>query len=259
MPEESLTSNTKNKASITLDFRVIILLLLGVILAMTFIWKPWDKTAAKDNDRTISVTGEAKIKAEPDEYVFSPNYQFKNADKAVALAELTKKSEQIIAKLKELGVKDSSIKTQSQGNDYYIYYYDPNTKQATYSLSLSVTLPDREQAQKIQDYLVTTDPEGSVSPQANFSDNKRKELESQARDKATKEARAKADQSAKNLGFKVGAVKSVEDGAGFNNQPYYDMGRVAPASPDVIDKAQLGVQPGQDDLSYSVSVVYFLR
>ncbi len=54
--------------------------------------------------------------------------------------------------------------------------------------------------------MVTTAPTGQVSPRPNFSDAKRKELESKARDEATKDARAKADQSARNLGFKVGKI-----------------------------------------------------
>src|SRR5690349_17605346 len=43
-------------------------------------------------DRTVSVTGEATLEAEPDEYVFYPTYSFKNASKDAALADMTKKS-----------------------------------------------------------------------------------------------------------------------------------------------------------------------
>ena len=221
-------------------------------------WKPW-ASAKENDDNVISVTGEATVKAEPDEYTFSPNYQFKNNDKDVALAELTKKSDEIIAKLKELGVNDNKIKSNSSGfGDYYPYYYDEMARQTSYTLSLTVTTNNREQAQKIQDYLVSTSPTGAVSPQATFSEAKRKEVEGKARDEATKDARAKADQSAKNLGFKVGRVKAVNDSAGFGDIYPMKGGSVA-LDVESPETRQLSVQPGENELSYSVTVTYFVR
>lgn len=262
VPSDSNPSESNKRISLTFDYRIIVFILLAIIAGMLFLWKPWGPGSADSNARTIDVTGTATVRAEPDEYVFSPNYQFRNADKDKALAELTKKSADIVAKLKELGVKDTSIKTNSSGNgDYYPYYFDPISKLATYSLQLTVTINDRDMSQKIQDYLVTTTPQGSVSPQANFSDAKRKELEAKARDDATKEARTKADQSAKNLGFKIGKVKAVSDGVGFGDV-YSTRGAIAldsatetsaPAPP------KLGIQPGENELNYSVTVTYYLR
>jgi SNF2 family DNA or RNA helicase len=45
----------------------------------------------------VSVSGSATLKAEPDEYVFYPSYEFKNADKTAGLKELTAKSEEVVA------------------------------------------------------------------------------------------------------------------------------------------------------------------
>lgn len=247
-------SPTKNKMSFSLDYRIVFVVMLAIIGWMLWMWQPWVDPAAKD--RVIKVTGEAKITAVPDEFIFSPSYQFKNADKKIALKQLTKKSNEIVKKLKELGIEDSKIKTNSGGNDYPIYYYPEKSKNATYTLSLTITAGDREKAQKVQDYLITTNPSGAVSPQANFSDTKRKELESQARDNATKEARGKADQSAKNLGFSVGSVKSVEDGTGFGNPSPIFQGRGVDSAES---SSKLGIQPGENDLTYSVTVTYFVR
>lgn len=255
MVEPEKPSST-NKLNLAIDLRVVVLLLVAIIVAMIVIWKPWD--SAPNSERTVTVTGEAKITAEPDEFVFYPMYNFKNADKDAALKELTAKSDTIVAKLKELGVQDKNIKTDSNGNDYSVYYPDDKVE-PSYQLSLTVTVKSREEAQKIQDYLVTTSPLGTISPQASFSDGKRKELENKARDDATKEARAKADQSAKNLGFRVGAVKSIEDGAGFGE--VYPLLKEGAAAQDVAVSTRngLGVNPGENDLHYSVTVVYFVR
>lgn len=249
---DTINPQNKNSFRLSLDYRIIILLLLAVIAGMLIAWRPWDK--AGGGERTVKVTGEAKIKAEPDQFVFYPSYEFKNADKSVALKELSAKSEEITNKLKELGVEASKIKTNSSGFDQPVYN-QPDSKEATYYLSFTVTLTNRDLSQKIQDYLVSTNPSGQVSPQPSFSDTKRKELESQARDAASKEARSKAEQSAKNLGFKVGDVKSIEDGGGFGDvYPIMQEADMAAAP-----ATRLGIQPGENELNYSVTVTYYVR
>lgn len=255
-------SETTTKLKFSLDMRLLIGVLLAVIIAMLLIWRPW--TSRVVSDRTIDVTGESTVKAEPDEYVFYPSYEFKNADKQAALTELTKKSDDVVSKLKALGVNDSKIKTNSSGYDFPVYYNNVNDpKEATYTLQLTVTTADKALAQKVQDYLVTTVPTGSVSPTVTFSESKRKQLENQGRDAATKEARTKADQSAKNLGFKLGKVKTISDGSGFNSGGC-GSGLACPLAATTDLKASgapssLTVQPGENELSYSVSVTYFIK
>ncbi len=240
-----------------MNYRVIVVVLLVVIAVMLAIWKPWSSSRLDEN-RTVKVTGETTVTAVPDEFVFYPTYEFKNTDKQTAINDMTKKSDEIVKKLKELGVADNEVKTSADGNDYS-YYYSETDREPTYSLRLTVTVKSREQAQKVQDYLVTTAPLGSIAPQANFSEAKRKELQAKARDEATKDARAKAEQSAKNLGFKLGEVKSVDDGAGFGG--IYPMPATEKVTLDMRTSGapSLGVQPGENDLPYSVTVVYYFR
>jgi uncharacterized protein YggE len=243
-----------NATSIQIDFRVVAAILLIVILAMFAVWRPWE---GGGEDRTVSVTGQASLKAAPDEFVFYPTYEFKNADKQAALAAVTKKSGEVVAAVKNLGVADSGIKTNSDGYDTPLYKEDRNTP--TYMLRITINVGNKELAQKVQDYLITTSPSGAVSPQATFSDAKRKELESKARDEATKDARSKAEQSAKNLGFGLGNVKTVSDGTGFGvgvmpaGRATMDAMATAPAI------QQLTLQPGENELTYSVSVTYYVR
>ncbi len=220
---------------------------------MLFMWKPWATSTV--DDETISVTGEATIKAAPDEFVFYPIYQFENSDKTAALNALTKKSEEVVAKLKELGVPENKIKTNSSGYDAGPLKMPENG--STYSLQLTATVDNQELAQKVQDYLLTTQPTGSVSPTPTFSEGKRKELEAQARELATKDARAKADATAKNLGFKVGKVKSVSDGSSAWTMSRGG-GDTAISSKPAAEPS-LSLNPGENELPYSISVVYYLR
>jgi len=247
---------SRTKLNISLDYRLISVVLLVVIAAMLFAWRPW--SAAKTSDRTIDVTGTATVSARPDEFVFYPAYEFKSADKAAALEQMTAKSNEVVAGLKNLGVEETNIKTNSDSWSYPTTLRgEAGSNETTYTLRLTVTTNSEELTQKVQDYLVSTSPTGTISPQATFSEAKRKELEAQARDAATKDARSKAEQSAKNLGFKLADVKAVNDGSGFGTTyPAYDMATTLEARSSADS---LSIQPGENDLTYSVTVTYYIR
>lgn len=248
--------------------KLVIALVIALVIMLLVIAGLATKVATTSRadlgDRSVSVTGEATLKAEPNEYVFYPTYSFKNASKDAALADMTKKSTEVVAGLKKLGIADKDIETNADGSDSPIYYQPlgADIDKSTYSLQLTVTVASKDLAQKVQDYLVASVPTGSVSPQADFSDAKRKELESKARDEATKDARSKADQSAKNLGFKVGKVKTVDDAAGFGVMPYATNEgtvRAMDSGAEPATSPSLAVQAGQNELSYSVTVVYEIK
>lgn len=244
------------KLNISLDYRLISIVLLVVIAAMLFAWRPW--SAAKVGDRTIDVTGTATISARPDEFIFYPTYDFKNADKTVALEQMAAKSNEVVAGLKNLGVDDKDIKTNTDGWAYPTALRgEGDSNETTYTLRLTVTTNSEELTQKVQDYLVSTAPTGGVSPQATFSEVKRKELETKARDAAIKDARSKAEQSAKNLGFKLTDVKTVNDGSGFGVYPAYDTAMTMEARSSA--GSSLSLQPGENELTYSVTVTYYIR
>jgi uncharacterized protein YggE len=249
----------KKKLSITLDSRTVIALLLLVTAAMLVIWKPWDKPP-QNTDRTVQVTGESTIKSEPDEFVFSPAYEFKNVSKQAALDELSKKTNEIVSQLKKLGVADNQIKTNADGYERGIYFPSSESGQTTYSLMINVTANNKDLAQKVQDYLVTTSPSGAVTPYSNFSKSKQKTLQAQAREEAEKDAHAKAVQSAKNVGFKLGAVKSISETNGFGViEPLIEKGVNSNDLAAPTAGTGISLQPGQNDLSYQINVTYYIQ
>lgn len=253
-------SKPKNKINLNvkLDLRWIVLFLSLLIIGMLAIWKPWigDTT---DNNRTVSVTGKASMSAEPDEYVFYPSYEFKNnTDRQIAINEANAKSAEIITQLKALGVTDNKIKSSVSG--YPDYYYSETDNTYNYTLSLTIKISDLELAQKVQDYLNSTAPQGNVSPVAGFSDAKQKTLENQARDEATQDAKNKADRMANNLGFKLGKIKSVTDGSGFGIiEPMYATDGIKTGDISTSSTGSNTIQPGENELNYSVTVIYYLK
>lgn len=249
-------SETSIKLSVNLKYLSVGLLV--VIVAMLAFWGPWSSSTSSTS-RVVKVTGDATVKAAPDAFQFSPTYEFKNADKAAALADMSKRGDEITKKLKELGVSDKEIQTNSNGYSNS-YYYSPDSGLNVYNLQFTVTTNNKELAQKVQDYLVSTAPIGTITPYVSFSKEKQKQLESQARDLATKQARDKADQSAKNLGFRIGKVKSIDD-SGFGGGCGFG-GLCAGANLSTSsDKAapQMTIQSGENELTYSVTVEYYIR
>lgn len=250
------TQKPKQTLKLELNLWWLVGLLAIVIVVMVALWRPWQQSA---DGRTVTVTGTTTVKATPDEYTFSPSWQFKDADKAAALAAATAKSSDVVASLKKLGVADNKITTNVGGWDSY-YYYDTDSKQHVYTLTIGVVTATRDTAQKLQDYLITTTPTGQVSPVAAFSQTKQKSLESNARSAATKDARTKADEMASNLGFKVGKVKSIDDqNGGGIAYPMYNKTMTAVGVATDSASSSLAVQPGENELSYSVQVTYYIR
>jgi uncharacterized protein YggE len=247
---------TKTSLKFNLDYRWISLALLIALAAITLLWRPWD--GGTTTDRTIDVTGEATVSARPDEFVFYPTYDFKNEDQKAALAQMSAKSEEVVAGLKKLGVADKNIKTNSDGWAYPTTRYEGEDTTTTYTLRLTVTTSTDDLTQKVQDYLITTTPTGSISPQSTFSDTKLKELQDKARGEATKNARSKAEQSAKNLGFKLKAVKTVNDAVGFGG--IYPLNeKMMIANDSAASSGTLSIQPGENDLNYNVTVTYYIK
>jgi uncharacterized protein YggE len=245
----------KNRLNFSLDSRKVIIALLVIIAGMVFIWKPWNKPP-QNTDRTVQVNGEATIKADPDQFVFSPSYDFKNANKQAAIDALSKKSDEIVGQLKKLGVEDSQIKTNADGYERGVYLPSSETGQNTYSLMVNATVTSKEKAQKVQDYLATTSPSGAITPYATFSKEKQKSLEGLARDLAEKDARSKAEKSAKNLGYKLGAVKTISEANGFGG--ITPLEKASPAIDQAVPSS-ISVQPGQNDINYQLSVTYFIK
>lgn len=251
--------NDKKQLTISLNYRTLVIAILALYLLtiglMLYMWQPWDAISA--DTRRITVTGEATLEAQPDEFAFYPSYYYESADEEKALQEASDTTTQIVTELKELGVEDKNIKVNGYGQDWY-WYYDGSENRV--SVNMVVTVGDKDTAQKVQDYLLTTNPTGQITPTPAFSEAKQKELEEQGRAAAVADAKTKAQVSVDELEVKLGRVISVSEGHGFVDYPIAYAGDELPIGLDSAEASKsIPVQPGQDELSYSVTVVYEIR
>ncbi|MBP9667319.1 SIMPL domain-containing protein [Candidatus Saccharibacteria bacterium] len=251
-----MSNSSKEPGVVAIEYRWLIIAGLSlVILVMLFMWQPWIRRYDK-NSEAIDVTGSASLQATPDKIVFSPSYQFDETDKQVAVDAASRKNTEVTGGLKKLGVTDAQIKSSTSGYGNGVMPMANSNKTYTYSLSFTITLSDTERAQKVQDYLATTAPEGEVTPSYGFTAQTQSSLEAAARDDAIKDARKKAEQTAKGLGFSLGGVKSVTDNS-FNTY----------SGPFVMDgvrgsekvASSFTLQPGKNELTYTVQVSFYMR
>ena len=253
----------KPSISIKLNAWIICTVLLLANLITIGFWQPWVSRSV--SGRTIVTTGSTTIEAEPDQYVFTPYYQKDGTDKTTINNEISDLSKTIIAKIKALGVKDSAIKTDVSSYDYGTYYIGDSKNTYTSTLNITVTLKDKTLAQKVQDYLATTEPSGAVTPQITFSTAKSKTLEAQARTESLADAKSKAASSAKLLGSDLGKVIKVTDitSGGISPLPWM----VDTTNKSSIDSSasagsatsSYSIQPGLNEYTFSVEVTYELK
>lgn len=246
------------KLTISINPLIIIVVLLVVIVGMIGLWRPWETGAP---ERTITVTGQGSVDSTPDEFVFSPYFQRTGEDTAALKAELDTFGNKLLNDLVKLGVPKDDITLNSNSYDApSMGATEPaqpeiqREKQSdTATLHIVIKTSNQALTQKVQDHLATTDAQGQLTATPQFSKQKNDKLESQAREEAIKDARQKADKTAKDLQVSIGKVISVKESAG-----------QSPVFPITADSAErstssLPVTPGTSTASTTVEVVFELK
>lgn len=236
--------------------KIVEFILLISILGLLIWSQPWNSSSSSTS-KTISITGEATIESEPDEYVFMPYYEGSGTDQVAVQEELNVKATEVTNTLKELGVEEKNIKLQSGA---YESWYPDESGKATTTVSLEVKVSDKDLSQEVQDYLTSTGAKGQISPQGSFSEAKTKELDKQASELASADAREKAEAQASQFGAKVGDVITIEQGNNFDIEyPQPITMRSGTAEATDVSVSSLPVLTGQNSYSKSVSVTYELQ
>lgn len=222
---------------------------LLVIAVGLLVWsQPWSGT---DEVRKISISGTGTVKAAADSYQFNPSYEETGADSNVLLDAMTAKAKEVTDKLIELGVKEDDIALQSSSYDKD---WLNNSSDQTVSFYLTITVEDKELADKVQDYILTTSPTGSISPYPTFSDKKQKDLEKQAREEAIADARSKAATIAKEMGEMVGKVISIDEGGSGG-----DILALETRSGTSDSSLSLPILTGKQEVTVSVTVSFAIK
>ncbi|MBI2589557.1 SIMPL domain-containing protein [Candidatus Berkelbacteria bacterium] len=243
-----------------LNLKVFILALILVIVGMLAVWRPWKDEA---DTRQITTNGEATVSRAPDEFVFSPVYEKVSEDSKTAVREVTVVGNEILAKLRELGVVDDQMTTSVTTNNDRVYAFEPNADapneyHALYSIT--ATLNDLTLAQSVLDYLATTPVLYAITPQSTFSTKTRKALEDEARKLALADARERAEDSVAAIGARLGKVITISEPSWGGPVPLMGAPEgVGTANLDSNASASPELLIGEQDLTYTISVTFALK
>lgn len=243
-------ADQKNEKQLTLKlsslWKISTFVLFVAVLGLVFYTQPWDRSGR--NPRTITIKGEVSLKRAPDSFIFNPSFEAESQEA------INNKTKEVVAAVKDLGLGDAGIQTSVSSYEDY-YGMEGRTGKMRYSVYLTLSVEDKELAQKIQDYLATSGATGQISPQVGFTKDTLKSLKDEATTLAVEDAKRRAQQTAQNLGVRIVRVLTI-------NEPSDDFGiyPIASYSSRVDEGVEsLPINAGESDFSYSINVEFEIR
>lgn len=174
---------------------------------------------------------------------------------------VNKKSQSLVAQIRELGIDEKDIKTSS----YSVYpenNYDtdpPRISGYRVSTNYLVTVRDFD---KVNDLLTLATQNGANmvgGVSFEVSDEIKEEKLNEARKEASDKAKAKAEGLAKSAGISLGKVINVSESQGVDFPRPYMLEKALPLGGGAEPVAQPDIQPGETDLSVTVSLSFEIR
>ena len=257
----------------------LFLLILSILaIAITIFVMNGNK---QSQENTISVTGTAKVSSTPDIATFSFTVKETAKDAQTAQKVINEKVSKILKGLKNMGVDEKDIKTESYAiypkyewvkiesrkkiaPDGTIYYPgdNHNTKrvQVGFDVSQNVRVKLRD-LKKVSDAL-TLFAENAVEnlngPQ--FDIDNPDALKEEARRKAIQKAKEQAKRLASDLGVRLGKIVSFSDNTG-GYQPLYRMNSMKMLSSSMADGGTFSPElpAGEQDIHSRVTIIYKIK
>jgi hypothetical protein len=157
------------------------------------------------SNRTLTVTATDSVSVEPDLAVIHIGFDTQPEDAKSAYADGSRASNAILSAIKQAGVPETSIRSESQYLDR-----DYSNKQHKFVLHQQWTVKvSPERAAEILDVAVNAG--ATNSGQIDWTMKDEKALEAEALDKASTRAKANAEVLAKGMGVRLGALIYVSN------------------------------------------------
>ncbi|HEY2470978.1 MAG TPA: SIMPL domain-containing protein [Terracidiphilus sp.] len=203
------------------------------------------------SNRTLTVTASDSVSVEPDLAVIHIGFDTQPEDAKSAYADGSRASNAIIAAIKQAGVPETSIRSESQFLDR-----DYSTKQHKFVLhqQWTVKVPP-ERAAEILDIAVNAG--ATDSGQIDWTVKDEKALEAEALDKAAARAKTNAEVLAKGMSVRLGTLVYVSNTMSTPQfpRPMMAMQRLANAAPP----PPLAIEPHQVSREATVYAVFAIE
>ncbi len=204
------------------------------------------------SNRTLTVTATDSVTVEPDLAILHIGFVTQPQDAKSAYADGARASNAIISALKQAGVEETAIRSESQYLDR-----DWTTKLRKYTLHQQWTVKvSPARAAEILDVAINAG--ATSSGQIDWTVKDEKALEAQALDKAAARARANAEVLAKEMGVRLGSLIYVSNQV---SSPQYPrpMPMMAMAQRTAETAPPLAIEPHQVSREASVYAVFAIE
>jgi uncharacterized protein len=213
-------------------------------------------TLASAQPRTLSVSGDGTIYLTPDIANIYIGVHTEDPVIATAVGNNNAQTQALVDALKNAGVAEKDIQT-SNFSVYSTMSYDKMTGQTTGSTyavdnTVYITVRDLSKLGTLLNTAVATGANNINSISFDVAD--KTAAMAQARQKAMEKARSLATELAQTAGVKLSEIQNISYS---DTSPimYYGMGGGGSAAPN----ASVPIQPGQTQISATVSVIYTIK
>jgi hypothetical protein len=208
-------------------------------------------TATMDG-RTITTRGVGRATGTPDTLTVLIGVSTQASSAKAALDANNTRANALIELLRRNGVAEKDLRTSQLSINPT--YNDKSTAITGYQVDNSVqaTLHDLSKAGTLLDAAVGAIGNAVRIQQISFSIGDDTALRAQARARAVAQAKAQASQLAQAAGVSLGSIRSLTELVDAGSPITYDMGKAAAGA----SAASVPVQPGQQELTVAVDLVY---
>jgi uncharacterized protein YggE len=204
----------------------------------------------------IWVSGEGKVTAVPDVAILNLGVQAQAASVADAQSQAAEAMDKVMTALKDGGVTEKDIQTQSF-NIQQLTRYDDKTQQQVvigYQVNNTVTakIRDVDNAGEVIDAAAAEGGDLTRINSIGFTVDDPKPFQEQARQQAVADAAAKAKQLADTAGVKLGKPLYITESSYLPGPIYRDATMSAEGAPKVTTP----VSPGEMEITVNVQIAY---
>ncbi len=206
----------------------------------------------------FDVAGESTIVTIPDKAEVGLGITVRESTVKAAQDKANTTIQSITDQLTELGVEKKDIKTESY-TLYPQYDYQSSTQRIVgYNVQamLKVSLTDFARLNQAVDAATQAGANQISGISFTLSDEKRKEVENEARQKAIDDAKEKAEKLAGLAGMRLGRIINITEGQSSKVGIYPALARDSMVYAEAAGGAPTNVEPGSTSFSYTVTLSY---
>lgn len=233
---------------------------LASLAACALLLPAWTFAAESGHPRTISVSGQGEIQAEPDRALVMLGIESRKPKMEDARAQVAKTVEAVLKLTREMKIDQKYVRT-TRVNVQPEYNWDNNARERNLigyyvSRQIEVDLRDLDKLGQLLERSFDLGVNQVGEPRLDSS--KRRDLEREALAKAVADARLNAEVVAKAAGARLGPPRTISASSGFVPPPMPMMRAKVMMAEAAGDSAAQGYQSGQMGFNGTVQVEYDL-